>query len=82
MRDRLPAAYIKLLKLPFRSPVEGDELHKTVMDLVLSYHFNYNLIFPEINHVPELIQFAKELALPSKWRSMNLGHDIFPLIEL
>lgn len=64
MRDRLPAAYIKLLKLPFRSPVEGDELHKVVMDLVLSYHFNYNLIFPEINHVPELIQFAKELALP------------------
>ncbi|KAL7926324.1 hypothetical protein ACQKWADRAFT_282450 [Trichoderma austrokoningii] len=64
MRDRLPAAYIKLLKLPFRSPVGGDELHKVVMDLVLSYHFNYNLIFPEINHVPELIQFAKELALP------------------
>ncbi|PNP47230.1 hypothetical protein TGAMA5MH_01045 [Trichoderma gamsii] len=64
MRDRLPAPYIKLLKLPFRSPVEGDGLHKVVMDFVLSYHFNYNLIFPEINHVPELIQFAKELALP------------------
>ncbi|PTB42778.1 hypothetical protein M441DRAFT_162493 [Trichoderma asperellum CBS 433.97] len=64
MRDRLPAAYIKLLKLPFRSPVEGDELHRVVMDLVLSYHFNYNLVFPEINHIPELMQFAKELALP------------------
>ncbi|KAL7785975.1 hypothetical protein V8C37DRAFT_393052 [Trichoderma ceciliae] len=64
MRDRMPAAYIKVLKLPFRSSVEGDELHKVVMDLVLSYHFNYNLVFPEINHVPELMQFAMELALP------------------
>ncbi|RFU78395.1 eukaryotic translation initiation factor 5a [Trichoderma arundinaceum] len=64
MRDRMPAAYIKVMKLPFRSPVEGDELHRAVMDLVLSYHFNYNLVFPEINHIPELIQFAKELALP------------------
>lgn len=75
MRDRLPAAYIKLLKLPFRSPVEGDELHRVVMDLVLSYHFNYNLVFPEINHVPVLIQFAKELALPSKLRAMNLSNN-------
>jgi RNA polymerase I-specific transcription initiation factor RRN7 len=78
MRDRLPAAYIKLLKLPFRSPVEGDELHRVVMDLVLSYHFNYNLVFPEINHVPELIQFAKELALPSKSWTKNLSSDSLP----
>lgn len=69
----MPAAYIKLLKLPFRSSsVEGDELHRVVMDLVLSYHFNYNLAFPEINHVPELIQFARDLALPSK--SNHLKH--------
>ncbi|EHK20258.1 uncharacterized protein TRIVIDRAFT_48665 [Trichoderma virens Gv29-8] len=64
MRDRMPAAYIQVLKLPFRSSIEGDELHRVVMDLVLSYDFNYSLVFPEINHVPELIQFAKELALP------------------
>ncbi|KAH6607866.1 eukaryotic translation initiation factor 5a [Trichoderma cornu-damae] len=64
MRDRLAPAYIKVLKLPFRSPVEGDELHRAVMDLVLSYDFNYHLVFPEVNHVPELIQFARELALP------------------
>lgn len=66
MRDRMPAAYIIVLKLPFRSSTEGDELHRAVMDLVLSYDFNYSLVFPEINHVPELVQFAKELALPSK----------------
>ncbi|KAL7933808.1 hypothetical protein V8C35DRAFT_303959 [Trichoderma chlorosporum] len=64
MRDRMPAAYIQVLKLPFRSSIEGDELHRVVMDLVLSYDFNYSLAFPEINHVPELVQFAKELALP------------------
>lgn len=66
MRDRMPASYIRVLKLPFRSSIEGDEIHRVVMDLVLSYDFNYGLVFPEINHVPQLIQFAKELALPSK----------------
>ncbi|KAL7949836.1 hypothetical protein V8C42DRAFT_308722 [Trichoderma barbatum] len=64
MRDRMPAAYIRVLKLPFRSSTEGDDLHRVAMDLVLSYDFNYGLVFPEINHVPELVQFAKELALP------------------
>lgn len=62
----MPAAYIRVLKLPFRSSIEGDEIHRVVMDLVLSYDFNYSLIFPEINHVPQLVQFGKELALPSK----------------
>ncbi|KAL6858485.1 hypothetical protein J3F83DRAFT_750966 [Trichoderma novae-zelandiae] len=64
MRDRMPAAYIRVLKLPFRTTAKGDELHASVMDLVLSYDFNYGLVFPEINHIPELVQFAKELALP------------------
>ncbi|KAL7810364.1 hypothetical protein V8C26DRAFT_410170 [Trichoderma gracile] len=64
MRDRMPAAYIRVLKLPFRTTMKGDELHRSVMDLVLSYDFNYGLVFPEINHIPELVQFAKELALP------------------
>ncbi|KAL7915617.1 hypothetical protein GGI35DRAFT_430280 [Trichoderma velutinum] len=64
MRDRMPAAYIRVLKLPFRSSIEGDEIHRVVMDLILSYDFNYSLVFPEISHVPQLIQFAKELALP------------------
>ncbi|KAL6881640.1 hypothetical protein HDV57DRAFT_496918 [Trichoderma longibrachiatum] len=64
MKDRMPAAYIRVLKLPFRTATKGDELQRSVMDLVLSYDFNYGLVFPEINHVPELVQFAKELALP------------------
>lgn len=62
----MPAAYIRVLKLPFRTATKGDELHRSVMDLVLSYDFNYGLVFPEINHIPELVQFAKELALPSE----------------
>ena len=52
--------------MPFRTMTKGDELHRSVMDLVLSYDFNYGLVFPEINHIPELVQFAKELALPSE----------------
>lgn len=76
MRDRMPAAYIRVLKLPFRTTTKGDELHRSVMDLVLSYDFNYGLIFPEINHIPELVQFAKELALPSKQHHLSKLQEV------
>ena len=65
MQDRLPSAYAKALKLPLRSSLLGGTLYRAVMDLVLSYHLNYGMIFPEISSVSLLVQYAKILALPS-----------------
>lgn len=65
MQDRLPSVYVKVLKLPLRSSLQGGVLYRTVMDLVLSYHLNYGMVFPEISSVSLLVQYAKMLALPS-----------------
>lgn len=66
MQDRMPSPYVRALKLPLRSPLDGEQLHDSVLDAALSYYLNYELIFPEMNHVPMLIQLAKQLALPGK----------------
>jgi hypothetical protein len=66
MQDRMPSNYTKVLKLPLRSPLGGSELYSTVMDLVISYHLNYGMTLPDMNHIPMLMQYAKLLALPGK----------------
>ncbi|WAO95084.1 Polymerase i core factor subunit [Fusarium falciforme] len=64
MQDRLPSAYTKALKLPLRSSLKGFDLHSAVMDLALSYHHNYGIIFPGINETPTLVHYVRQLALP------------------
>ncbi|KJZ78088.1 hypothetical protein HIM_02725 [Hirsutella minnesotensis 3608] len=64
MQDRMPSPYVKVFKSLNYSVFSGDELSKTVMDLVQSYHLNYKMIFPEICCASILVQYAKELALP------------------
>jgi hypothetical protein len=64
MQDRLPSAYTKALKLPLRSSLKGFDLHNAVMDLALSYHHNYGIIFPDVNETPTLVHYVRQLALP------------------
>ncbi|KAI8656653.1 hypothetical protein NCS56_01269800 [Fusarium sp. Ph1] len=64
MQDRLPSAYTKALKLPLRSYLKGFDLHNAVMDLALSYHHNYGIIFPDVNETPTLVYYVRQLALP------------------
>ncbi|OAA69033.1 Ubiquitin subgroup [Cordyceps fumosorosea ARSEF 2679] len=64
MQERMPSTYIKLLKAPIRSPIEGVRAYSAVMDLACSYHFNYSMIFPDLNYMPLLVQYTKLLALP------------------
>ncbi|PFH62716.1 hypothetical protein XA68_12394 [Ophiocordyceps unilateralis] len=64
MQERMPNPYARALKLPLRDSLTGEELSRTVMDLGLSYHLNYDMVFPEPRHVPLLVQYAKSLALP------------------
>lgn len=66
MQDRMPSAYVKALKLPLRSSLGGGEVSKTVMDLALSYHLNYEMSFPEISYMAMNVHYAKLLSLPGK----------------
>ncbi|KAF4958842.1 hypothetical protein FSARC_10918 [Fusarium sarcochroum] len=64
MQDRLPSAYTRALKLPLRSSLQGIDLHNAVLDLALSYHHNYGMIFPAVNDTPALVNFVRQLTLP------------------
>ncbi|CAM1511139.1 Fc.00g086520.m01.CDS01 [Cosmosporella sp. VM-42] len=64
MQDRLPSAYTRALKLPLRASLKGGDLHTVVLDMALSYHRNYEMLFPAIGDTPVLVQYAKQLALP------------------
>ncbi|RFN44382.1 polymerase i core factor subunit [Fusarium flagelliforme] len=64
MQDRLPSAYTRALKLPLRSSLKGIDLHNAVLDLALSFNYNYGMIFPAVNETPTLVHFVRQLALP------------------
>ncbi|KAM3508828.1 hypothetical protein MY10362_000954 [Beauveria mimosiformis] len=66
MQERMPSNYIKLLKSPMRLALEGAQAYSTVMDLACSYHLNYNMLFPDLNYMPILVQYTKLLALPGQ----------------
>ena len=61
----MPSAYTRALKLPLRTPL-GDDLYSNVMDLALSYHLNYELLFPPVENILVSIQTARMLAVPGK----------------
>ncbi|EWG47049.1 hypothetical protein FVEG_07288 [Fusarium verticillioides 7600] len=64
MQDRLPSAYTRALKLPLRSSLRGIDMHNAVLDLALSYHHNYGMIFPAISDTPTIVHFVRQLTLP------------------
>ncbi|KAI7758554.1 hypothetical protein LZL87_006945 [Fusarium oxysporum] len=66
MQDRLPSAYTRALKLPLRSSLRGIDLHNAVLDLALSYHHNYGMVFPAINDTPTIVHFVRQLTLPGE----------------
>lgn len=80
MQDRLPSAYTRALKLPLRSSVKGIDLHNAVLDLALSYNYNYGMIFPPVNEIPTLVHFIRQLSLPGafffKGRGLHMLTDI------
>lgn len=65
MLDRLPGPYHRALTVKFTS-FQGGELHQAVLDLVLEYHLNYEMVFPELNTPLLLLDYLRELALPGQ----------------
>lgn len=64
MRDRLPTWYTAVLKSARLAKFDNGELHASVLNLALSYHLNYSLIFPPLNDVLVTLQYVRELGLP------------------
>ncbi|EFQ27589.1 forms a complex with the other RRN protein RRN6 and RRN11 [Colletotrichum graminicola M1.001] len=65
MRDRLPPSYTTPLKAARLAAFDHGELHASVLNLALSYHLNYNMVFPPLNDVLMTLQYVRELGLPA-----------------
>lgn len=63
----MPAAYVTHLKEPIHEPLAAGQLHEAVLALALSFEHNYGLVFPELNYLPILVQYARLLCLPSMY---------------
>lgn len=65
MTDRLPGSYHRALIVKHAS-LQGGELHQAVLELVLEYHLNYDMVFPPLNTPLQLFRYLRELALPGE----------------
>lgn len=65
MTARLPGAYHRALKVK-NTTFRGGELHEAALELVLDYHLNYEMAFPPLNTPLLLLQYLRELALPTE----------------
>lgn len=66
MIDRLPGSYHRALKVKNTS-FRGGELHQAVLELIIEYHLNYDMMFPGLNTPLLLLQYMRELALPGEF---------------
>lgn len=66
MLDRLPGPYHRALTVRHPS-FQGGELHQAVLELVLEFHLNYEMTFPELNTPLLLLDYLRELALPGQF---------------
>ncbi|CEJ80311.1 hypothetical protein VHEMI00501 [[Torrubiella] hemipterigena] len=64
MQDRMPPAYATHMKIPIREPLVPGQLHNAVLALATSFDYNYGLVFPQLNYVPILVQYARILCIP------------------
>ncbi|KXH53792.1 forms a complex with the other RRN protein RRN6 and RRN11 [Colletotrichum salicis] len=80
MRDRLPTGYTTPLKSASLAVFDNGELHATVMNLALSYHLNYSMIFPPLNDVLMTLQYARELGLPVE--TVAIARRVPPIANL
>ncbi|KAF7886842.1 uncharacterized protein EAF02_003489 [Botrytis sinoallii] len=62
MRARLPGHYFRALEI--HSILNGHRLHQTVLDMVSFFNFNFEMVFPPINHKLLLYKSIRDLGLP------------------
>lgn len=74
MTDRLPGSYHRALMVKNAS-LQGGELHQAVLELVLEYHLNFDMVFPALNTPLQLFHYLRELALPGKAKRSTTSRD-------
>lgn len=62
-RERLPSWAQRTLLTRYMK-FEGSELHRAVLEMMLSYKENHGMVFPPIPDPPLLLVWVKDLALP------------------
>ncbi|KAF7901561.1 hypothetical protein EAE99_012217 [Botrytis elliptica] len=62
MRARLPGHYFRALEI--HGILNGHRLHQTVLDMVSFFNFNFEMVFPPINHKLLLYKSIRDLGLP------------------
>ncbi|KAF5874667.1 putative ubiquitin-60s ribosomal protein l40 fusion protein [Botrytis fragariae] len=62
MRARLPGHYFRALEI--HGVLNGHRLHQTVLDMVSFFNFNFEMVFPPINHKLLLYKSVRDLGLP------------------
>ncbi|KAM0134144.1 hypothetical protein ACHAO1_005832 [Botrytis cinerea] len=61
MRSRLPGHYFRALEI--HGILNGHRLHQTVLDMVSFFNFNFEMVFPPINHKLLLYKSVRDLGL-------------------
>ncbi|KAB8303486.1 hypothetical protein EYC80_004900 [Monilinia laxa] len=62
MRTRLPGHYFRALEI--HGILNGHRLHQTVLDMIYFYKFNFEMVFPPVNHKLLLYKHIRDLGLP------------------
>ncbi|KAF7900230.1 uncharacterized protein EAF01_007532 [Botrytis porri] len=62
MRARLPGHYFRALEI--HGILNGHRLHQTVLDMISFFNFNFEMVFPPINHKILLYKSVRDLGLP------------------
>ncbi|KAG4035466.1 hypothetical protein MFRU_001g02350 [Monilinia fructicola] len=62
MRTRLPGHYFRALEI--HGVLNGHRLHQTVLDMTSFYRFNFEMVFPPVNHKLLLYKHIRDLGLP------------------
>lgn len=75
MTDRLPGSYHRALIIKHAS-LQGGELHQAVLELILEYHVNYDVVFPPLNTPLQLFHYLRELALPGEPMSLSRSYAL------
>ncbi|RBQ90079.1 hypothetical protein VDGD_00363 [Verticillium dahliae] len=80
MWNRLPATHQKQFQVADLARFDDGELHSSVMNLALSFHANYEMVFPPLNDVLMTLQYVRELGLPVE--IVSVARRIPPIMTL
>jgi RNA polymerase I-specific transcription initiation factor RRN7 len=82
MRVRLPAAYHSALET--KAVLKKGDLHKSVMELVISYKQRFDITFPPLNEPLILFRHVRDLCLPGLFQHsfITMGRSLSVIVDI